>query len=238
MTTPDQTDQGFNSSYVRARNDVVDLIPSEARVILDVGCSVGTLGRQIKERSPAATVIGIEYDPRMAEQARRYLDRVMVLNLNCMQEEIDVGVTKVDCIILADVLEHLIDPWGLLRDLRRLVAPSGTVVASIPNIRHLDSIYNLAVRGYWPYRDRGIHDRTHLRFFTLRNIHELFAESGFEILRVERNFRLREHEMRPIKGLARLITTRALRPFFTFQYLITARPTTERRPDEGDNQRP
>jgi trans-aconitate methyltransferase len=218
-----QSDSEFNASYVRGRCDVVELVPSEARIVLDVGCSVGTVGRQIKERSPDTTVIGIEYDSAMAKQARSVLDQVLVHDLNCSKGELDIGAPSVDCIILADVLEHLIDPWGLLRKLGQFLAPSGTVVASIPNIRHVDSIYNLAVRGHWPYRDRGIHDRTHLRFFTLRNIRELFTDSGLKIYRVERNYRVRESEKCALKGLTRLITTRPLRPFFTFQYLIAAR---------------
>ena len=64
--------------------------------------------------------------------------------------------------------------WAVLRAAVRYLEPEGVVIASIPNVGHLDTICNLVFRGLWPYRERGIHDRTHLRFFARGNIDELF----------------------------------------------------------------
>lgn len=217
-------ESAFNPSYVASRPDVLRLVPLGARVVLDVGCSVGTVGRDIKKSAPGTTVIGIEYSPQMAAEARQWLDRVLVLDLNRVEGELAIDRESVDCIILADVLEHLIDPWSLLRRLRGLLSPSGTVVASIPNIRHLSTLYHVFVRGYWPYRDRGIHDRTHLRFFTLRNIEELFCSAGLTIETLERNLRLYESEIGSGARLTWLMSMPHLRDLFTFQYLIAARP--------------
>ncbi len=68
----------------------------------------------------------------------------------------------------------------------------GLIVASIPNVRHYSTIFSLVVRGYWPYRDRGIHDKTHLRFFTLKNIKELFLDANLDIISIVRNYRIIE----------------------------------------------
>ncbi len=84
-----------------------------------------------------------------------------------------------DCILLADVLEHLRNPAAALKKLRGYLSDSGTVVASIPNVRFLSVIRELA-EGRWKYRNFGILDRTHLRFFTKKEMETLFRDAGFE----------------------------------------------------------
>jgi len=81
-----------------------------------------------------------------------------------------------DCIIFADILEHLKDPLVLLKNATSFLSDGGVIIASIPNIRHHTTIINLLFKGYWPYRERGIHDKTHLRFFTLKNIKEMIED--------------------------------------------------------------
>lgn len=82
--------------------------------------------------------------------------------------------------ILADVLEHLADPWETLRQVRRVLAPGGTVVASIPNVRHWQVVRDL-LEGRWEYAEAGILDRTHRWFFTRRSLARLFEETGFTV---------------------------------------------------------
>jgi hypothetical protein len=79
-------------------------------------------------------------------------------------------------------LEHFVDPWETLRACQPLLTPTGRVVASIPNIRWLNTSLRLLLRGEWRYEETGMLDRTHLRFFTRSGIHTLFADSGFEIV--------------------------------------------------------
>jgi SAM-dependent methyltransferase len=86
-----------------------------------------------------------------------------------------------DVIVLNDVLEHVIDPESLLRALRPLVAEGGCVVASIPNVREFFTVKDLVVHGRWEYRDEGVLDRTHLRFFTRSSLPGLFERGGLEL---------------------------------------------------------
>ena len=212
----------INPSYILRRDDLIDLVPSSAERILDVGCSVGTVGEALKTRGPTIEVTGIEFDPDAADEARKKLDRVLQLDLNAGGLTLDLPPAYFDCILFGDVLEHLVDPWGLLQKFMNHLRPGGFVITSLPNIRHVDTLFNLVVRGKWPYRDRGIHDRTHLRFFTLANIEELFEDAGLNICEIRRNYRLVEHPHK-VNRHAWLMGFWPLRDFFTFQYLIMAR---------------
>jgi len=211
----------FNPSYVGPRPDVLGLIPMEARAVLDVGCSIGVLGEAIKRRNNAR-VVGIEMDEAMASEAQQKLDRVIVGDVERMDLREHLSDEMFDCIVFADILEHLRDPWTFLKDVTACLRTSGTIVASLPNIRHVSTIKNLLIKGYWPYRDRGIHDRTHLRFFTLRNIRELFSSANLQITTIRRNYRIIEAPHR-LNYFSKYLALPGLKDFLTFQYLIQAR---------------
>jgi 2-polyprenyl-3-methyl-5-hydroxy-6-metoxy-1,4-benzoquinol methylase len=210
----------FNPSYVGPRKDILRLVPRGVKSVLDVGCSVGTLGQAIRERD-GAEVTGIELDASMGQQARACLNTVHIGSVEDETLFEELGERSFDCIIFADLLEHLVDPWTTLDRFVERLAPGGVVVASLPNIRHYTTIRTLLFQGYWPYRDRGIHDRTHLRFFTLRNIRELFESSGLSIRRLDRNYRIIERPHR-LNRLAPLLGLPLLRELFAFQYLVQA----------------
>ncbi len=213
----------FNTSYVGQRPDVERLVPSNARAVLDVGCSTGVLGAAIKART-GAQVYGIELSEAMAAEARTRIDRVFVGDVAEILLHGALSAYEFDTIVFADVLEHLVDPWGVLRAATRRLRTKGAVIASIPNIRHWDTVCNLVLKGYWPYRDRGIHDRTHLRFFTRRNIVELFQSAGLSVETLRTNYRLWERPHR-LNQFARYLALPGIRSFLAFQYLVRARPT-------------
>ena len=213
----------FNPSYAGQRPDIERLIPPEAELILDVGCSTGILGAAVKAKT-GAQVFGIELSEEMANEAIERIDKVFVGDATEIILRGELNGYYFDAIIFADVLEHLIDPWATLSAAVTHLNSRGIVIASIPNIRHINTIYNLLVKGYWPYRDRGIHDRTHLRFFTKKNIDELFEYAGLSIDIVETNYRLLEIPHR-INRFARFLALPGIRTFHAFQYLIRARLT-------------
>jgi len=211
----------FKKSYIGPRDDILGQVPHAVSKVLDIGCSVGTLGAQLKQRF-GAEVVGVEIDERMAEIAKEKIDQVIVGNI----EEINVAghfaPEYFDCIVFADVLEHLKDPWSALKHLMGLLSNKGILIASIPNVRHYSTIVSLLVKGYWPYRARGIHDKTHLRFFTLRNIVQLFEYANVEIVKIKRNYRIIE-KPHSINRYAKLLAVPFIREFITFQYVISAK---------------
>jgi 2-polyprenyl-3-methyl-5-hydroxy-6-metoxy-1,4-benzoquinol methylase len=210
----------FNPSYVGPRPDIERLIPRNPKIILDVGCSTGTLGVAIKA-STGAQVFGIELSEAMANEAIQHLDRVFVGDAAEIILREKLGNHQFSTIIFADVLEHLVDPWAVLKAAATHLETEGTIIASIPNIRHIDTLYNLVFKGYWPYRDRGIHDRTHLRFFTKKNILELFEHSGLVIETIETNYRFLERPA-AINRFAKFFAVPIMKDFLAFQYLIRA----------------
>jgi 2-polyprenyl-3-methyl-5-hydroxy-6-metoxy-1,4-benzoquinol methylase len=151
-------------------------------MVLDVGCHHGGFGKALRSAGTAPTVWAVEADPEAAKIAEANYDRVIVGPYPDALADVDM---LFDCIIFNDVLEHMVDPWATLRATATYLAPEGTVVASIPNVRHIKVVANLLLRGDWTYTDMGILDRTHLRFFTAKTIRALFADSGFKVERLE-----------------------------------------------------
>lgn len=210
----------FNPAYIGQRLDIERLIPLNTRTVLDVGCSTGMLGAAIKART-GAQVFGIELSETMADEALKHIDQVFVGDASQIILQGKLENHRFDLIIFADVLEHLVDPWIVLKAAKDYLNPEGIIIASIPNVRHLDTIYHLLVKGRWPYRERGIHDRTHLRFFTKQNIVELFTSAGLAIETIETNYRILEQPS-PLNRFAKFFTFPILKEFLAFQYLIRA----------------
>jgi 2-polyprenyl-3-methyl-5-hydroxy-6-metoxy-1,4-benzoquinol methylase len=176
MSLPDEYFAGM-------RADVAALVPRQAARVLDVGCGFGALGRLLAQRG--CVVHGIERNPEAARHLdgtyARYLIGDVERSAHALEGE------RYDCIVFADILEHLVDPWTALARYSELLAPGGSVVASIPNIRNIAILLELAVRGRWHYRDTGLLDRTHLRFFTRAEIQELFRSARLSIERMDAN---------------------------------------------------
>jgi 2-polyprenyl-3-methyl-5-hydroxy-6-metoxy-1,4-benzoquinol methylase len=159
---------------------MVAFVPAGARRILDVGCGQGCFAARLKsERGPE--IWGIELDPIAAGMAAERLDRVLTGDALALAPTLPDG--HFDCVVLNDVLEHLLSPETLLSLLRPKLAAGGVVVASIPNVRHFPELWRLVVGADWHYEDEGILDRTHLRFYTRRSMRRLFADAGYRLLR-------------------------------------------------------
>ena len=155
-------------------------VPGEPTYVLELGCAAGAFGQALKARYPNAHVTGIEAGHAAAGVAATRIDRV----INARFEEVDFAAENLrrgmfDLVIAGDVLEHMVNPWAALTKVRPLIAPGGSLVASIPNVRNLQVIATLALEGRWEYRDRGLLDITHLRFFTLDEIRRMLEETGY-----------------------------------------------------------
>jgi 2-polyprenyl-3-methyl-5-hydroxy-6-metoxy-1,4-benzoquinol methylase len=173
----------FHDNYHNSqRPDMLRFLPEEARIILEVGCGEGGFGELIKKQRDAE-VWGIELFPKAAEKARYRLDRVFVGNIET--DRFDLPEEYFDCIVFNDVLEHLYDPWDVLKRVKILLKNNGYVLASIPNIRYYGQIKNLVLKGEWEYENWGLMDRTHLRFFTLKSMRKMFEQCAYSNIRIE-----------------------------------------------------
>jgi len=188
MASPDQNSFGFLRDtpnalrYENQSTDPDDVGPKLASLVsrtgrvLDVGCGTGSVTEIISARTDAE-VIGIEPDPaRSAVAARRGL------NVYCeyLSEEFLEKHGPFETILFADVLEHLPNPGQVLRIASKGLRPGGAIVASIPNVAHFFVRMNL-LRGRFEYRDSGIMDATHLRWFTTETLHRFFFNLGFTV---------------------------------------------------------
>lgn len=183
LSTP-RWNGGVNPAYANPRPEVVPLVPDRHRRVLDVGCSTGHLGAVLRDRGQEVT--GVELDPDLVAEARTRLDAVVEADVEDLADRaVDLG-ERFDCVVLADVLEHLRDPWKVVRWVDTQLADAGSVVISVPNVGNVQTLWALLVRRRWPYKPVGIFDRTHLRWFTRRNLPDLFAGTDLEIVEVRR----------------------------------------------------
>lgn len=155
-------------------------IPPGTRRILDVGCHTGMFGKLAKENG-VAEVWGVEPTAQTAAVASTHLDHVIN---GYFDETLAIPDGYFDVVMFNDVLEHIPDPWQALATAAKKLASGGCVIASIPNIRHIDNLMHLLVDRDFRYEPEGIRDRTHLRFFTRKSIERLFQETGYDILEI------------------------------------------------------
>jgi 2-polyprenyl-3-methyl-5-hydroxy-6-metoxy-1,4-benzoquinol methylase len=173
--------------------------------ILDVGCSRGAFGAQLKRLQAGCVVYGIE-PTAAAAYAEDRLDHVVQ---GFFPADLPGDWRDFDVVCFNDVLEHMVDPWSVLEATIPFLARGGRVVASIPNVRYINVTIDLVLRGKWQYEQTGVLDRTHLRFFTRSSIVDLFASSGFSIDRL-----IATHQGESDLLLARVLRgARLTRPF-------------------------
>ena len=149
--------------------------PGGGRRLLDVGTAQGELARLLSQQGFAVT--GIEGDAQLAALARQSCVELIEIDLDRAIPQLHGSF---DVIVYADVLEHLKDPLRVFLGLNRYLAPKGKVVVSVPNIAHL-VVRLMLLAGYFEYMDRGILDRTHLRFFTLRSFRRFLVQGGVRV---------------------------------------------------------
>jgi 2-polyprenyl-3-methyl-5-hydroxy-6-metoxy-1,4-benzoquinol methylase len=196
------------------RSELIPLVPANAKRILEIGCAEGSFARALRRARPTSQleIVGVELCETAAIEAATVLDRVIVGNV----ERMDLPYEDYfDCVMFADVLEHLVDPWRMLSRAKSLLRRGGVIVASIPNVQHLRVLLNL-ILGRWEYEQYGIMDSTHLRFFTRKSISTLFTSTGYELRSVS-----------GILGSTRVkllhfATAGLADPFVTRQYLVVA----------------
>lgn len=184
----------YNKSYIGLRLDLLKYIKGESKTVLDVGCALGTSGQYLLENKIAATVYGIEFNERMASDAVENITKVFCGDLNDsnFREEVLKESPSFDFIIFGDILEHLYDPLKVLIELKTLLKPNGQLIISLPNIGHIELFIQVYIKGTWPINERGIFDKTHIRWFTRKDVFQLAKSANLEVVNYERTLRARD----------------------------------------------
>ena len=186
--------ENFNKSYIGLRRDLIKYISGENLKILDVGCALGVNGKYLIDNDIASEVVGIEFDKKMAKEASKHNSKIFCGDLNnneFLESFLNFNYTF-DYILFGDILEHLLEPQKVLTVLKTLLNKYGKIIISLPNIAHVELFIQVFIKGSWPKNERGIFDKTHLRWFTRKDVFSLVKKSDLEVIKYERNFRSRD----------------------------------------------
>ncbi len=164
-----------------ARREIVPYVPAKAERVLEIGCGTGATIALVKSMRNVAWAGGVEISDTAASAARAHCNRVWRASIENEPIERDISAGSLDLILCLDVLEHLVDPWAVVKRITPLLGPQGRLIASIPNIRNWKFIRDLLFKGHFRYADAGLLDRTHLRFFVRDTAIELLEAGGLKV---------------------------------------------------------
>lgn len=161
--------------------DVLNLMQPGYRMVVEVGSSSGVLAKAYRDHNPGCHYVGIEIDPDYAEASREHCSEVITGNVEHLPDSVLERLGQAQCWVFADALEHLYDPWALLKKIRRNAKGPVDIISCIPNAQHwgLQSAMN---GGKFFYQDAGLLDRTHIRWFTRLTIFDLYRSTGYQIV--------------------------------------------------------
>jgi len=158
-----------------ARENLAALIPESTQNLLDVGCGQGGFGKLIKSRRPDMILTGIEMNPGMASKAIPYYNRIYCDKIENVEFE-----TTFDHINCGDIIEHLYDPWKMLKRFYTLLNENGSLVISLPNAGHWSIVKDLTA-GHFQYVPFGLLCITHIRWFTEESICQALTDARFKV---------------------------------------------------------
>ena len=217
------TFKDFEGSSHRILIDLISRFSNGANTLLDLGAAGGELGEALRRRFKRT--IGFEFDVDRIGDLRRHFDQAVIADL----ESIRRLPTSAEAIVLADILEHLRDPRSLMQCVREALAPEGHVFISVPNIANVTVRIGLLF-GIFEYRERGILDSSHLRFYTMRAIKREIESAGFRIVAIRGSSvpvrlilpRAPEFFLRLCERILTIVT-RIWRGLFAYQIIVVAR---------------
>ena len=158
------------------RPEMIPFLPNEYSKVLEIGSGYGAFRKNLIKQNE---YWGVELNADIGKTSEKFLDKVLIGNYFDLYDQLPNDYF--DLVICNDVIEHLPNPELFLNTIRKKMTVQSHLVGSIPNIRHLSVLRMLLVAKQWKYEDSGILDRTHLKFFTLSSIKQLFFETNFSV---------------------------------------------------------
>ncbi len=171
-------------AYTIFNRELLALMPDKARQVVEIGCMLGNFAQAYRQINPECHYTGIDIDADYAKEAQKHCDLAIAADVERLDEGMWAQLEKADCWVFGDTLEHLRDPWKVLRRINKNMKShgGGTLVACVPNAQHW-SIQMRLNNGAFRYEDAGLLDRTHLRWFTRTTLVELFESTGFKVIK-------------------------------------------------------
>jgi 2-polyprenyl-3-methyl-5-hydroxy-6-metoxy-1,4-benzoquinol methylase len=163
--------------YNVKRKEMLEFLPVNSKKILEIGCGDGTFASFLKNEN--TVVWGIELMKDQALTAREKIDKILIGP--CEENIHNLPDNYFDAIYCNDVLEHLVDPYTVIQQLKSKLSENGKLISSIPNVRYHNTFMRLILKKDWKYESFGVMDKTHLRFFTKKSIKRMYEEAGYKI---------------------------------------------------------
>jgi len=209
---------------------IFDILPNDTKKILEIGTGSGAMANAYKQINADVNYVGVEIDPEYKVLSERYCNTVYLENFELPTDALLHEADDADFIIFSDVLEHMYNPWKVLKNLSERIPEHCRILASIPNIQHW-SIQMRLLSGDFEYADSGLLDRTHVRFFTRKTMVQLFTNNGFSINQITPrifNFPNQDAHLSMIRKNAELLNINieeAVIDAASFQLVIDAKKT-------------
>ena len=166
--------------YSQSRPEMLQFIPEGTQRLLDIGCGDGRFGEGVKCRFPNCETWGVEPETSAAAEAAKRNDKVLNASIEAVG---DLPQGFFDVVTMNDVLEHLYHSEPVLEAIKGLLKPNGCLILSLPNVRFYLNVRDLLFHTDWEYKDFGILDRTHVKFFTRKSAERLLEENGYRVLK-------------------------------------------------------
>jgi 2-polyprenyl-3-methyl-5-hydroxy-6-metoxy-1,4-benzoquinol methylase len=201
------------SYYGNARTDVLRFLTPPLGRVLDVGCGAGANAADLR-RMGVTEIVGIEIHEPSGVRAREVFDEVLI---GAVEEQLPNVHGEFDTILCYDVLEHLVDPYAVVQQLRQIATPGGHLHVSLPNARNWTLMRDVALKGSFGYTKEGHRDATHLRWFTKRDAADMLTRAGWKVERID------HQELTKPSALLERITRGTSAEFLVFQWALLGR---------------
>jgi len=175
--------------YSQSRSEVAQFLPTRYEKVLEIGCGEGNFRSNLNEN---CEYWGVEPVRDVAARAEKRLSKVLNGTFDEVYDQLPDDYF--DLIICNDVIEHIADTDDFLKNIKRKMKKDSYIVGSIPNVRELNNLIGVLFKKDWEYKEAGILDKTHLKFFTEKSLKKTFVSNGFTI---ENFFGINEISVRP-----------------------------------------
>jgi 2-polyprenyl-3-methyl-5-hydroxy-6-metoxy-1,4-benzoquinol methylase len=185
-----------NSYYQQSRTEVLSLIRNQPTCVLDIGCGKGGFSKLLRAHYPEINIVGFDKYRDKSFDYDAVFDNFFEVDLS--EKWPSINYEKFDFVFLLDVLEHLIAPQDVLLNLRSLLNPNAKIIISLPNFHYYSNLLELVKTKRFQYKDSGILDRTHLRFYGEQDARQLIED----IFKIEGYL---PHHLYPLTFLGRFV---------------------------------